>query len=60
MELWIGLVTPHAYMYYVCVNSGINRIEAQGFGEELMLFKLCFPKNKVYLPNLQFAYEMIC
>ena len=27
-------------------------MEAHGCGGELMLFKLCFSKNKVYLPSL--------
>ena len=52
MESWIDLVTPHTYTHYVCVNSGIHGMEAHGCGGGLMLFKLCFPKNKVYLPNL--------
>ena len=52
MELWINLVTPHTYAYYACVNSRINEMEACGCGGVLMLFKLWFPKSKVYLPNL--------
>ena len=27
-------------------------MEVYRCGGELMLFKLCFPKNKVYVPNL--------
>ena len=45
-------MTAHTCTYYVCVNSGINGMEAHGCGGELMLFKQCFPKNKVYLLNL--------
>ena len=51
MELWIDLVTFHTYTF-ICVNSGISEMEGRGCGGELMLFMLCFPKDKVYLPNL--------
>ena len=51
MELWIDLVTP-TQAHIICVNSVINGMEAHVRGGDFMLFKLCFPKNKVYLPNL--------
>ena len=40
--------SPNTYTF-MCVNSWINVMEAHSCGGELILFKLCFPKNKVYL-----------